>query len=775
MRRAARIFAICALAGSAALSVAGGWAAVTAFERMTAATLEAQRDEGDDWAEIAVDGLKVTLTGAAPSETARFQFLRRISEVLPARRFRDQTTVSEVATAAEPDYSLQVLRNLSDISLIGLIPGNGYSSGLVERVARLDPEAQVTDMLERVERTPPALWQPSVEFGLDALGQLDRAKLSVTPGEVTLSGVVPDQETLDTLTRELQDNTPDGVELILGLTAPRPVISPFRFRASAMPGEGVRIDACTAETGAEADALAARAEAVGATVDCQIGLGAPSQEWTGVMLAALEALGGLEAAEIDLTDTRMHLVGYPEQDREAFGVVADRLTGLLPAPFTLEADLPPLPPPVTAEGTPAPPRFAAERGKDGAVLLTGDLPDAFLRGTTETFAQARFGYDMVDNDTVARQGLPVDWASRAVGGLEALALLQHGQFELTEGAVRLQGVSTATQVEDQVREILAQALPPRTRIFVRIEVIDTPAPVAAGVVFPPGLCGEQIELVLARNQINFPPSETEIDEASLPIVDEIARILAKCPGARFEIAGHTDSQGRESSNLALSQARADSVLGALLDRGIDLVFLSTRGYGESEPIAENDTEEGRAANRRIEFRMLGEPSEDVAEDVALEGAAGADEESRGDAVPADEDEGDAPDAGADDAADAGSGDEVGDFVEGSGDGPDAGSGDEIADVAEGSGDGPDAGSGDEDAVDEAAVDAPDGVPADSEAEDVAEVAADEAPGDADGVVPDNDVTNDPEAEDAPAPNTSGNILNRPRPRPQRLPQIQEEE
>ncbi len=72
----------------------------------------------------------------------------------------------------------------------------------------------------------------------------------------------------------------------------------------------------------------------------------------------------------------------------------------------------------------------------------------------------------------------------------------------------------------------------------------------------------------------------------------------------MEIGGHTDSQGRETMNLALSQARADAVLEALMARRLLAASLAAKGYGEAVPIADNATEAGRDANRRIEFTLL---------------------------------------------------------------------------------------------------------------------------------------------------------------------------
>jgi outer membrane protein OmpA-like peptidoglycan-associated protein len=72
----------------------------------------------------------------------------------------------------------------------------------------------------------------------------------------------------------------------------------------------------------------------------------------------------------------------------------------------------------------------------------------------------------------------------------------------------------------------------------------------------------------------------------------------------LELAGHTDSDGDDSSNLTLSQKRADAVLNYLLSKGVDADRLTAVGYGETRPIDTNDTDAGKQNNRRTEFQIL---------------------------------------------------------------------------------------------------------------------------------------------------------------------------
>ena len=105
--------------------------------------------------------------------------------------------------------------------------------------------------------------------------------------------------------------------------------------------------------------------------------------------------------------------------------------------------------------------------------------------------------------------------------------------------------------------------------------------------------------------INFPSGSAELPADTLQIIEASAEAITRAPpGAIIEIGGHTDNIGDPASNLALSQARADVVKGALVNAGVPALMLSTRGYGDTRPRATNDTEFGRFQNRRIEYTVV---------------------------------------------------------------------------------------------------------------------------------------------------------------------------
>jgi outer membrane protein OmpA-like peptidoglycan-associated protein len=101
--------------------------------------------------------------------------------------------------------------------------------------------------------------------------------------------------------------------------------------------------------------------------------------------------------------------------------------------------------------------------------------------------------------------------------------------------------------------------------------------------------------------INFDSGKSTIKNESMPVVDQIIEMLNQAPDIQISIEGHTDSDGKNESNLKLSEARAKAVVEAITKGGIDAARLSSAGFGEEKPIADNSTDEGKAKNRRVEL------------------------------------------------------------------------------------------------------------------------------------------------------------------------------
>jgi outer membrane protein OmpA-like peptidoglycan-associated protein len=112
---------------------------------------------------------------------------------------------------------------------------------------------------------------------------------------------------------------------------------------------------------------------------------------------------------------------------------------------------------------------------------------------------------------------------------------------------------------------------------------------------------EGVSIVLKN--IFFETNKAELKEESKTELDKLVDLLTKNPMLKIEIGGHTDNVGADADNLKLSDARARSVMAYLVAHGISADRLTARGYGETMPIADNNNVEGRALNRRTEFKV----------------------------------------------------------------------------------------------------------------------------------------------------------------------------
>ena len=108
--------------------------------------------------------------------------------------------------------------------------------------------------------------------------------------------------------------------------------------------------------------------------------------------------------------------------------------------------------------------------------------------------------------------------------------------------------------------------------------------------------------------MNFPSGSAEVPARAADLLQNAADDLKKLPaGHMLEIAGYTDNTGNAADNVTLSQARAEAVRDAFIKLGVNADMLVAKGYGSADPIASNDTVEGRLKNRRIEYHVLKTP------------------------------------------------------------------------------------------------------------------------------------------------------------------------
>jgi outer membrane protein OmpA-like peptidoglycan-associated protein len=214
-----------------------------------------------------------------------------------------------------------------------------------------------------------------------------------------------------------------------------------------------------------------------------------------------------------------------------------------------------------------------------------------------------FGHVQRATDAAAREALDsigATWAAPVVSG--QWVTLVGAPPNREEAALALETVRNST-----AQTVFGPASP-ITRVTERFIWLDTPAPSGAAA-DPTGdaaaandACGASLPQMLENVTIEFETGSAVISGRSAATLDRVTR-AAGCPGA-LRIEGHTDSVGGDAMNLDLSRRRANAVRAALIQRGADPEKLFASGRGAGSPIASNDTEEGRARNRRIEIRAV---------------------------------------------------------------------------------------------------------------------------------------------------------------------------
>lgn len=568
---------------------------------------------GHDWVDVAADGLIVRLTGTADTEALRFAALSNAGTVVDASRLIDDMTVKAAAAIRAPEFTIEVLKNDDGISLIGLVPLESDPETILQRVRGISGDARVTDLLESADFAPPPGWERALSFGLNALESLPRSKVSITPERVSITAVAKDAEDKRQIERRLDRDAPPGLALALNITAPRPVIAPFTLRFL-MDGDGARFDACSADTEAARNAILAAAIDAGLTGDasCELGLGTPSTRWGEAAVAGIRALKAIGGGTLTISNADVSLVGLEGTPQRDFDRAVGELEGALPPVFSLAALLPK--PEITenTEGS-EPAEFTATLSPEGQVQLRGRLGDETTRAAVESFAAAAFGVANVYPATRIDESVPKGWTARVLAALEALSYLANGSVTVTETDISISGQTGIRNARSDIARILSAKLDTGATFDLDIAYSEALDPVAA--LPTPEECVELINAAGNKRKITFAPSSSEIEPDAIPTIDAIADILRDCQTVQIEISGHTDSQGREVMNEQLSQARADAVLNAIMARRVLTSNLTAKGYGESQPIADNGTEEGREANRRIEFRLVTPetPDEDTAD------------------------------------------------------------------------------------------------------------------------------------------------------------------
>ena len=193
-------------------------------------------------------------------------------------------------------------------------------------------------------------------------------------------------------------------------------------------------------------------------------------------------------------------------------------------------------------------------------------------------------------------GEPIEWESLIFVASILLEKLELGIVNIVDKEVSFSGKCQTMQQESEILLYLEEYRGMGFDIKSRVVAMDEASHV----------CQKKFNKLLSTDKIEFEAGKSIVKKNSQLLLKGLVDISALCPNSKIEVVGHTDSKGNNVINQELSQNRANAVVAKLFQFGIPLEQMEAIGRGESEPLSTNETKEGRAINRRIEFKIIGE-------------------------------------------------------------------------------------------------------------------------------------------------------------------------
>lgn len=564
---------------------------------------------------VSYDGRDWSLAGtvATAEQAARLETAFAAAGLDSAGWFYDVSLPPPPIPVVDP-YVWRATRDGSGaVTVSGFAPAEPFRKVLAVRVGR-----SIIDNTELGSGQPEGFFEAALA-GVDALLRLDEGTLELRDGTWSLTGATATMPERIEIERSLMAAIDTSAwELDITAVDAPPVADPWLWRATKTSG-GI---ALSGHVNSEEFRrfLGVRAGQV-ASDDLELASGEP----TGFIddaLAGLEALRPLATGTAEYDGTGWRLAGVAETGTDRAAALAALATASdggdswavslsepTPTGNGPDAEVPAGEEPgETAPVEDVPAEVASVEAETGAEdqppMFTGRMrfeavrepgQGIALRGVVPADATRRYFGVIAGNVESAQLGLagdlPDDFIGNADAGIRALASLADGRFAFDGDRWMLQG-RAATDAARKTALASVEAAPAAGDWQIALDLVP-----------PMELCQQKIASFASRNAILFQSGSAAITAESLPALDELASYLNLCPAAAVYVEGHTDADGDENANLALSVARAEAVVAALIERGVGFQRLYAIGYGESLPVADNDTIAGKQANRRIAFTI----------------------------------------------------------------------------------------------------------------------------------------------------------------------------
>jgi outer membrane protein OmpA-like peptidoglycan-associated protein len=531
------------------------------FDASAAAGLDALLALDDGTLNLA--GSKWTLTGSVADAKARDTIQAALNARINPANWQVAIQAKDSAPVAAP-YVWSAMRAADgSVEFTGYLPSETLKSFAAARAGAVSSDATA------IASGEPAGFSEDLLAGLDALSHLTEGRAAFDGSAWHLSGSVASAAEGDAALAALKAGSRDGALWTTALDGYPPVSA---SAPSMEPADSSMPDVTSLPPASSSEAPPATSSEAASSVEPSSVSSEPtssSAEPLPVASASEQPSSAVSAEPPSSSPEASSETSSSEptssSSAEMRSVAPTTLTAVSPMPETLV--------------------FTASRTAGGPISLSGAVPSQDIADYLGTLAGAKADKLAVSAD------LPAGFAESATAGINALAQLADGRLGFDGSKWWLRGKVGQQAVIDSIGTAIA-ALPAGRDWSVGLDLL---APIEA--------CRLRVDGLSTRNAIVFKSGTASLEDSSSATLDELAADLALCPKTFVHVQGHTDSDGDADGNLALSVARAETVVTELVKRGVDEGRLYAEGFGETDPIAPNDTREGKARNRRIAFEL----------------------------------------------------------------------------------------------------------------------------------------------------------------------------
>lgn len=477
----------------------------------------------------------------------------------------------------------------SKVLISGFSPTEPIRNALDARAKKLFAKAEVSDKTDLAGGAPEG-FEKTAAIALDQLANLKSGTADIKGKELVFIGEAADEAMAATVRKTLKSDVPQNFKLTEQIRYPKGGQAASGYMMSiAHDGTGVEVSGNVPSEAARTaliDAVKARFPGRIVTDKMQVQPGAPDG-WQQCIIAGLAPLPRLTSGTTVLIDRSLSVTGstndygaaqsVPQEVKAAVGQTCTAETKIA---FTgeLKSNL----------------TWRAVHDDRGALTIDGEVPDDIARARILETAQSLFpGVRLSDQMRIV--AAPTEpWLSVALRGLTHMARLQRGEALLKGTQLSVNGLAASEAIAADVRAAVPRDLPPGFTGSDAIQVMSADQQAAS-------VCQDMMRDATARGLLEFDRAKADLTAESTQTLKELAEIAQECPAFKIEIEGHTDAEGTDERNQRLSDRRAQAVADFLVREGVAAGRMTTVGYGATRPIADNETAEGRARNRRIEF------------------------------------------------------------------------------------------------------------------------------------------------------------------------------